>query len=174
MYGHSSGAALVLHAAALGLPMETIVLHELPVGSGSEEERQAEEEEAEQISALLAEGRHAEALKFFFTSMGTPPEIAGQLSNDPAMLANAPTIRYDPYEVMSALTREGSTPVKMARSVTVPALVLAGGESPGWMIDAARQLAEALPKGQLRVLEGYGNVVPPETLTPVLRDFISG
>ena len=38
VYGHSSGAALVLHAAARGLAMECIVLHEPPFGSGGEEE----------------------------------------------------------------------------------------------------------------------------------------
>ena len=40
-------------------------------------------------------------------------------------------------------------------------LVLVGGASPEWMIDVARQLAEAVPNSQYRVLEGQEHVVPP-------------
>jgi pimeloyl-ACP methyl ester carboxylesterase len=105
VYGHSSGAALVLHAAARGLPIDKIVLHEPPFGSGSDEERRAEQEEADQIAALLAQERRGDAVKFFLASMGMPPEIIDHLSQDPAMLANAPTILYDPFEVMSEHSR---------------------------------------------------------------------
>lgn len=173
VYGHSSGSALVLHAAARGMPIDKIVLHEPPFGSGSEEERRAEQEEAEQISALLAQDRRGDAVKFFLASMGLPPEMIDHLSQDPAMLANAPTILYDPFEVMSEHSRGGKTPADQASSVTVPALVLAGGASPEWMIDASRQIADAMPKGRLRVLEGQEHVVPPEVLAPVLTEFIT-
>lgn len=62
----------------------------------------------------------------------------------------------------------GTFPAELAAKVSVPALVLVGGASPGSMIDAGRQVAEALPQGRLRVLEGQEHVVPPEVLTPVL------
>ena len=174
VYGHSSGAGLVLHAAARGLPLDKIVLHEPPFGSGSEEERRAEQEEAEQISALLAQNRRVDAVTLYFASMGLPTEVVQHLAQDPAMLANAPTIRYDPYEVMSEHSRGGMTPAEQASRVTLPALVLAGGASPEWMIDASRQIADALPNGRLRVLEGHDHVVPPDVLAPVLAEFITG
>jgi pimeloyl-ACP methyl ester carboxylesterase len=174
VYGHSSGAGLVLHAAARGLPLDKIVLHEPPFGSGSEEERRAEQEEAEQISALLAQNRRVDAVTLYFASMGLPTEVVQHLAQDPAMLANAPTIRYDPYEVMSEHSRGGVTPAEQASRVTLPALVLAGGASPEWMIDASRQIADALPNGRLRVLEGHDHVVPPDVLAPVLAEFITG
>jgi pimeloyl-ACP methyl ester carboxylesterase len=174
VYGHSSGAGLVLHAAARGLPLDKIVLHEPPFGSGSEEERRAEQEEAEQISALLAQNRRVDAVTLYFASMGLPTEVVQHLAHDPAMLANAPTIRYDPYEVMSEHSRGGVTPAEQASRVTLPALVLAGGASPEWMIDASRQIADALPNGRLRVLEGHDHVVPPDVLAPVLAEFITG
>lgn len=173
VYGHSSGAALVLHAAAHGLPTDKIVLHEPPFGSGSDEERRAEQEEAEQISALLAQDRRGDVVKFFLASMGMPPEIIEHLSQDPAMLANARTILYDPFEVMSEHSRGGKTPADQASGVTMPALVLAGGASPEWMIDASRQIADALPNGRLGVLEDQEHVVPPEVLAPVLTEFIT-
>ena len=174
VYGHSSGAGLVLHAAAHGLPLDKIVLHEPPFGSGSEAERRAEQEEAEQISALLAQNRRVDAVTLYFASMGLPTEVVQHLAHDPAMLANAPTIRYDPYEVMSEHSRGGMTPAEQASRVTLPALVLAGGASPEWMIEASRQIADALPNGRLRVVEGHDHVVPPDVLAPVLAEFITG
>ena len=171
--GHSSGAALVLHAAAHGLPIDKIILHEPPFGSGSDEEQRAEQEEAERLSALLAQDRRGDAVRLFFTSMGLPPEAVDYLSQDPALLANAPTLLYDPFEVMSAQGRGGKTPAEQASGLTMPALVLAGAASPDWMIDASTQIADALPNGRLRVLEGQEHVVPPEVLAPVLVEFIT-
>jgi pimeloyl-ACP methyl ester carboxylesterase len=173
VYGHSSGAALVLHAAARGLAAGGIVLHEPPFGSGGEAELRAEQEEAERISALLADDRRGDAIRLFLGSMGMPPEVVDHLSQDPAMLANAPTILYDPFEVMSAESRGGKTPAEQAAGVTAPTLVLAGAASPEWMIDAARQVADALPRGRLGVLEGQDHVVPPELLAPVLAEFVT-
>ncbi|HEY9378245.1 MAG TPA: alpha/beta hydrolase [Jiangellaceae bacterium] len=173
VYGHSSGAALVLHAAAHGLPIDKIVLHDPPFGSGSEAELRAEEDEAEQISGLLAQDRRSDAVKLFLASMGLPPEVTDAVSADPKMLANAPTIRYDPFEVLSIHSRGGKTPAEQASTVQVPALVLVGGASPQFMIDAGRQIAGALPNGRLRVLEGQEHVVPPDVLAPVLVEFVT-
>jgi pimeloyl-ACP methyl ester carboxylesterase len=173
VYGHSSGAALVLHGAVRELPIDKIVLHDAPFGSGSEAERRAEQEEAEQISALLAQDRRGDAVKLFLASMGLPPEVTDAMSSDPAMLANAPTIRYDPFEVLSDRSRRGMTPAEQASGVTRPALVLVGGDSPQFMIDAARQIADALPSGRLQVLDGQEHVVPPDVLVPVLAEFMT-
>jgi pimeloyl-ACP methyl ester carboxylesterase len=173
VYGHSSGAALVLHAAARRLPIDKIVLHDVPFGSGSAVERRAEQEEAEQISALLAQDRRGDAVKLFLASMGMPPEATDAAGNDPAMLANAPTILYDPFEVLSEHSRGGQTPAEQANSVIVPALVLVGEDSPQFMIEAARQIADAIPTGRLQVLAGQEHVVPPEFLVPVLVEFLT-
>jgi pimeloyl-ACP methyl ester carboxylesterase len=173
VYGHSSGAAVVLHAAARGLPVDKIVLHEPPFGSGSDQERRAEQEEAETIAQLLASDRRAEALRFYFASIGMPTDVVDHLAQDPLMLRNAPTLAYDPYEVMSEHSRGGRSPADQASGVTVPALVLAGGASPEWMIDAGSQIADALPNGRFRVLEGHEHVVPPSVLAPVLTEFIT-
>ena len=173
VYGHSSGAALVLHAAARGLPIDKIVLHDAPFGSGSDEELKAEQEEAEQISALLAQARRSDAVAFFLSSMGMPLEIVEYLKGDPAILANAPTILYDPFQVMSENSRGGKTPAEQASKVTTPALVMVGGASPTFMIDASRQIGDALPNGRLLILEGQEHIVSPDVLAPVLTEFIT-
>ncbi|MBJ8344900.1 alpha/beta fold hydrolase [Antrihabitans sp. YC2-6] len=172
LYGHSSGAALVLHAAARGLPVDRIVLHEAPFGSGSAEERRAEMDEAEQIRALLAQGRRREVVDLFLSSTGMPPEIVEQLAHDPALLAHAPTVIYD-YALTGADSRDGRTPEQQAEGVSVPALVLAGGASPAWMIDINRRIADALPAGRLLVLPGHEHVVPPDVLADALVEFLA-
>jgi pimeloyl-ACP methyl ester carboxylesterase len=171
VYGHSSGAVLALHAAARGLPIDRLVLHEPPFGSGSDEERRAEHEEAEHLAALLAGGRRADAVRFYFASMGMPAEVADDLAGDPSMQAGAPTILYD-YAILGEQGRGGLTPAEQAGHVCVPALVLAGGASPQFLLDAATRIADALPHGRLRVLDGEEHVVAPEVLAPVVAEFL--
>jgi pimeloyl-ACP methyl ester carboxylesterase len=171
VYGHSSGAGLVLHAAEHGLPIDRIVLHELPFDP--DEDEGATREEAARYRRLLEEDRRGDVVELFLTSAGMPPEIVAHVRNDPAMLAHAPTLLYDPFEVMSADSRGGRTPAEQAAAVTVPALVLAGTEGPPWMAETARELADALPRGRLHVMAGQGHVVPPELLAPVLTEFLT-
>src|SRR5215211_4830929 len=68
--------------------------------------------------------------------------------------------------------RKGRHGANLAGRVRCETLVLVGGASPEWMIDVARQLAEAVPNSQYRVLEGQEHVVPPELLAPVLTEFL--
>jgi pimeloyl-ACP methyl ester carboxylesterase len=86
--------------------------------------------------------------------------------------AIAPTLAYD-SEVMGDIGKEGTIPVDQAGRVAVPALVLTGGADYPWMIEVGRRLAEAMPNGRHRVLEGQEHAVPPEVLVPVLEDFFS-
>ncbi|WP_129667846.1 alpha/beta fold hydrolase [Phytoactinopolyspora endophytica] len=173
VYGHSSGAGLVLHAAERGLPIDRFVLHEPPFGPDTPEQRQFEEEEGEKIRRLLAQDRRSEAIETFFSQTGLPEELVTHMSQDPAMIANAPTLTYDPFEVMSPRSRAGLTPADQARGVSVPGLVLTGGETPDWMIDVGRAIAAALKNGRHQSLEGQGHVVPDDILAPVLAEFFA-
>jgi len=91
---------------------------------------------------------------FYFASMGMPP-----------------TILYD-YAILGEHGRGGLSPAEQAGHVFVPTLVLAGGSSPKFMLDAATGIADVLPHGRLRVLDGEEHVVAPEVLTPVVGDFL--
>ena len=109
------------------------------------------------------------------TTVGTPQEMVDQMRNEPwwaGMEAIAPTLAYD-SEVMGDSSRGGTVPVDLVGRVTLPTLVLVGGASPAWMIEIAGQIADALPNGQHRVLEGQEHVVPPELLAPVLVEFFA-
>ena len=176
VYGHSSGAGLVLHAAAYGLPITKLVLHEPPYVPDGDDERRISHQYAENLKTILAEGRRGDAVELFMTTVGMPPEMVGQMRKQPwwaGMEAIAPTLAYD-SEVMGDISRGGTIPVDLVGRVTPPTLVLCGGASPAWMIDIGRQIADALPNGQLGVLEGQEHVVAPELLAPVVAEFFSG
>jgi len=174
VYGHSSGAALVLHAAARGLPIDALVLHEAPFTPDSEEHRRASLDYVERLDALLEEGRRGEAVELFLRLTGAPPEAVGEMRTGPwwpRAQAMAPTLAYDSAAV--GHRTGGTVPAELLAEVAIPApaLVLCGGASPAWMIEAGRRIADALPDGRLRVLEGEGHVVSPERLAPLVGEF---
>lgn len=176
VYAHSSGAALALHAAAAGLPIAKLVLHEPPYNPDGDEDRQrATRKEAEHIRTLLAEDRRGDALEYFWRSIGMPQEMVEGMRHAPRwaeLEAMAPTMAYD-SEVMGDISRGGVVPTDLAGRVTTETLVLVGGTSPEWMIDVGTQLVEGLPNGRHCVLEGQEHVVPPEVLAPVLAEFFA-
>jgi pimeloyl-ACP methyl ester carboxylesterase len=175
VYGHSSGAGLVLHAAAHGLPITRIVVHDPPYVPDGEEERRISREYGENLKAMLSEGRCGDAVELFMTMVGMPQEMVEGMRYTPRwaeLEAMAPTLAYD-SEVMGDVGREGTIPIDMAGRVRVPSLVLTGGADYPWMIDVGRRLADAMPNGRHRVLEGQEHTVPPEVLVPVLEGFFS-
>jgi pimeloyl-ACP methyl ester carboxylesterase len=177
VYAHSSGAALALHAAAAGLPITRLVLHEPPYNpKGDQDLQRASRKEAQHIHTLLSEERRGEALEFFWRSIGMPQEMVDEMRHTPRwaqLEAMAPTMAYD-SEVMGDISTGATIPTDLLGAVTTETLVLVGGASPEWMIEVGRQVAEALPNGRYRVLEGQEHVVPPEVLVPVLKEFFPG
>ena len=175
VYGHSSGAGLVLHAGAHGLPITRLVLHDPPFTPDGEEERRAAREYAEELEALLSEDRRGDAIELFMRLVGMSQDMVDRMRESPmwaGLEAVAPTLAYD-SEVMGDLSRGGTVPVDLAGRVTPPALVLVGGADHGFMIDTGRQLADAMPSGRLSVMEGQEHVVPPGVLAPVLAEFFA-
>jgi pimeloyl-ACP methyl ester carboxylesterase len=176
VYGHSSGAGLVLHAAAHGLPIAKIVLHDPPYApDGDEEARRSSREYGEKLKVMLSDERRGDAVELFMTMVGMPQEMVEGMHHTPRwaeLEAIAPTLAYD-SEVMGDIGRDGTIPVDQAGRVTVPALVLTGGADYPWMTEVGRRLADAMPNGRHRVLEGQEHAVPPEVLVPVLAEFLA-
>jgi pimeloyl-ACP methyl ester carboxylesterase len=171
VYGHSSGAALVLHAAVHGLPMTKVVLHEPPFGPDDARQRQETEAHFDAVAAALEKGARRDAVGMHLAGTGIPREIVDAMTGDPRMQAIAHTLLYD-YAALSHRSRGGAPVSEFAAAATAPLLTIAGGASPGWMIDAAGRIADAAPNGQHVVIEGQGHVVPPELLAPVLIEFL--
>lgn len=169
VYAHSSGGALALHAASRDLPITALVLHEPPyTPDGDEEMKRVSRKDAENF---LAEDRRSDAIEYILKSIGMPEEMVEGMSHDPRTVAMA--MAYD-SAVMGDMSRGGAVPFNVAERVRVPALILVGGASPAWMIEVGRQIAEAMPDGGHRVLDGQEHVVDPGTLAPVLSEFLAG
>lgn len=172
IYGHSSGAGLALNAAAAGLPVTRLVLHEPPYGPDDEKSRREARELAEQIRTAIADDRRTDAIKMFLTASGLPEAMADGMSSEPGMQAIAPTMPYD-YAVMGTGDTGGTIPEDRARSITVPTLVLAGDASPDFFQDTATRLTKILPNGHHVVLAGQDHAAPPDAVAPAVTAFLA-
>lgn len=61
----------------------------------------------------------------------------------------------------------------MLAKIEAPVLSIAGDASPVWMRQAAKAVAESVPRGTYRTLEGQTHMAEPDVLAPVLAEFFS-
>jgi pimeloyl-ACP methyl ester carboxylesterase len=168
VYAVSSGGGLALATAAAGSGISRLALYEPPYTAeiGDDGPIRAYTKE---LTALLTAGRRGDAVALFMTHVGMPEPVVADLRSQPswpAFEAIAPTLAYDD----AALTG-GRVPRDVAAAVTVPALVLSGGECPVTLQQAAKATAAALPAAEFRILDGQTHDVAPEAVAPVLADF---
>jgi pimeloyl-ACP methyl ester carboxylesterase len=164
-FGHSSGGALVLEAAAAGVPIRALAVHEPPYTEGPTREFAA------RLAAMATDGRKSDAVEAFLALMGTPAAALEQMKAAPQwgyMESFAGTLAYE-----VGLCNGGAVPVERLARISAPTLALAGGASPAWARAAAEAIAAAAPNSQARVLEGQGHRVADEVLIPVLTDFFA-
>jgi hypothetical protein len=174
LHGHSSGAGLVLHAVAAGLPVEKFVLHDPPYSPDDASSQDAARRFARGIRGLLAEDRRAEAIETFYRGTGMPDEMIEAMRETPMwprLIALAPTLAYD-SAVMGDIENGGAVPGDVVARARRPGLVLVGGESPPFMLDVSLRLADLLSDGSHRVIEGQGHVVAPDVLAPMVAEFL--
>jgi pimeloyl-ACP methyl ester carboxylesterase len=171
LYGHSSGGPLAMRAGIrLGSKVSKIAMYEPPY-SNDPGAQESWSEYLRQLREALAEDRRGDALALFMRFVGTPAEQVDGMRGAPSwpgMEAVAPTLAYDHAAIMG---EPWSVPTELATRVSVPVLVMAGDVSHPFMPDAARVLSQAIPQGQLRMLEGQTHEVHPGVLAPVLVEF---
>jgi pimeloyl-ACP methyl ester carboxylesterase len=172
VFGHSSGAALALEAAAHGLAITKLVLYEPPFIVEGSRPRPREDFTA-QLAELIASGRRGDAVELFLTeAVEVPGDTVAQMRNAPAwpaLEAMAHTLIYN-----MAIMGDFSVPTERVASVTARTLVLDGGESPAWARRAVQAVVDALPNAQRRTLAGQTHGAAPEILAPVLEEFFAG
>jgi len=169
VWGSSSGGALALIAADQGLPISKLALWEPPfVPEGFP---QPPSDQVEQYETMIAEGRRGDAVEYFMTKVvGMPAEFAAQARTQPwwgATEAIAHTLSYD-----ARIMRSVEDPIALAARVQVPTLVNAGTMIP-WMSVEANALADALPNGEVGILEGQSHDVDMSVLAPALKAFFA-
>jgi pimeloyl-ACP methyl ester carboxylesterase len=171
VYGHSSGAALALRAAARGIAVDRLVLHEPPYGVDTEEERQSSRRLAIDVRDALSSGRPGDAIAMFMSDSGLPDEVVQGMSADPGMQAIAPTMNYD-FAVMDAVERGGTIPSELVEQIDVPTLVVSGGASPDFFRITAGAITATLPDGRHVVLDGQDHGAPADVVAPVVLEFL--
>jgi pimeloyl-ACP methyl ester carboxylesterase len=124
----------------------------------------------ERYDEMISAGRRGDAVEYFMTKVvGLPPEFVAYARTQPFWQAQetlAHTLAYD-----ATVMGDYSLPAERAAAVTIPTLVMAGGASFPFIRETARVLADVLPDGQHRTLEGQEHNVDPAVLAPVLVDF---
>jgi pimeloyl-ACP methyl ester carboxylesterase len=172
LWGSSSGAALALEAAGqLGDRITKLAMWEPPFIQDPTARPPADT--VEQYNRMVSEGRRGDAVEYFMTKViGMPADFVAYARTQPFWAGQekiAHTLAYD-----ATIMGDYSLPLERARSVRTPTLVVAGGADFPWMRETAQALADALPNGQVRLLDGQGHNVDPAVLGPVLAEFFNG
>lgn len=172
LYGISSGAALAMEATlALGNKVKKLAMYEAPYNDDAAA-RQTWKDYRKQLNERLAANQPGDAMILFMRLVGMPPEHDAGMRQSPMwpiFEAVAPTLAYD----AAVMGEESAIPRERASRVTIPALVMDGGASFPFMSVTAKALAQAMPQGQHRTLEGQTHEVSSEALAPVLLEFFN-
>ncbi|HEY2644413.1 MAG TPA: alpha/beta hydrolase [Galbitalea sp.] len=162
VYGHSSGAILVLEAAMRGVGMRKIAVYEPPYTPGNMAAMAGVQEALDAGDPSLA------AVTFV---KGTGAENTDGLAQSPwwpGMVALADTLPYD-----LALVGDGVVPSDRLAAIDVPLIVMDGGDSPKWAADASIAIETAVEDGTRVTLEGQTHNVAPDALAPILLEFFA-
>jgi pimeloyl-ACP methyl ester carboxylesterase len=166
-FGHSSGAAIGLQAAAAGVPLAGLVAYEAPYGN--EDAPRPPADPATRIGELVAAGRRGDAVRFWMVDViGGPAEMLAQMESSPWW----PRLEAMVHTVLQDIAVTGKeVPAGELAKINVPVLVVGGQNSPGWFQRTVRETAEAIPGARLSMLEGQDHGAPPEIIAAILTDF---
>ncbi|HVB94233.1 MAG TPA: alpha/beta hydrolase [Acidimicrobiales bacterium] len=171
VFGHSSGAALALEAAARKLPIAKLAVYEPPYVLGSDRPLPAPDLAA-RLHDLVSTGQRGEAVTLFMVEgVGMPPEMAAGMASSPVwppMEALAHTIPYD-----VAIVANYAVPAERLATIRIPTLAIDGGASPDWARHAVREVASIIPGARHLTLGGQTHIADVQVLAPVLAEFLS-
>jgi pimeloyl-ACP methyl ester carboxylesterase len=174
-WGWSSGAVLVLRAAAQGLKLKRLALYEPPFMVDASHGLPPPDF-ATRLMELTSAGRRGAAVRYYMTKgMGVPSAIVALMRFTPfwsKLKAVAHTLPYDWAVLGDTVAGKPLSPSEWA-PVTAPALVIAGKKSPAQLRQAAGALAAVLPNAEHYLLEGQSHNVSMPALAPVLKTFFA-
>jgi pimeloyl-ACP methyl ester carboxylesterase len=169
VFGHSSGGALALEAAARGVAMTKLAVYEPPYIDDGSRPHPAPDLAA-RITALVAAGHRGEAVEqFFIEGLGMPTDAVAASKADPGWPTWEAYVHTIPYE--AAVCNAYSMPTDRLEKIQVPTLALVGGAGEDCAPCTARALTATIPHAECMTLDGQGHGVADDVLVPVLIDF---
>lgn len=165
-FGASSGAALILHAAASGVPLTRLAMYEPPYVS--EGARGGEPDHIARLRRLLAAGKRGAAVKYFMCDMvGAPKPVVFMMQLMLPIWSKLKAVAHTlPYD--ATIMGNWLVPKERAAKVRAPTLVMYGGKTDERLRRAAQGLAAALPVAELRALPGQNHAAAASALAPAL------
>jgi pimeloyl-ACP methyl ester carboxylesterase len=175
VYGTSSGGNLALEAAARGAAITKLALWE-PNFLVDDTRPPLPKDYVEHLDQLVASGRRGDAVEYFMTAAaGVPAQFVTPMRGMPMwpeMEALAHTLAYDGRVVGNNMSGSEVSRARWA-SVTIPTVVIDGGQTPG-LAQGADAIAAALPDARRRTLTGQTHDVAADAIAPALREFFTG
>jgi pimeloyl-ACP methyl ester carboxylesterase len=169
--GQSSGAGLVLEAAAAGVPMRKLAAYEAPYVGLRPDKNGTPRDFHGELQRLIADDKRGAAVSYFLVKMvGAPSFVPVMMHLMPKawkqLKSTAHTLPYD-----AAVMGRFEPPTERLATIRVPSLVMAGSKSKQEMLDAERKVTDAIPDARLEVLDGQTHQVSPKAIAPVLKEF---
>ncbi len=174
LFGHSSGAQLALETAARSVSVTKLAMYEPPYIVDDSRPLKGDDY-LPRLERAIADGRRHDAVEqFMVEAAGVPTEMVGGILESPMCVELEKLAHTLPYDerVMQPYMLGRSLPREWTDSVTVPTLVMDGGNSPDWQRNACRALVRTLPDVQYRTLEGQDHGAAPTAVAPVVEEFL--
>jgi pimeloyl-ACP methyl ester carboxylesterase len=169
LVGHSYGGLVAAGAAQLLERLPQLVLYEPPMGGVLVEPRTIDRWEG-----LIADGDRDLMLREFFRQVaGYSDDEIDELKRSPVWERRKQVSPTVPRELRAELAFR-LDPAALGR-LTVPTLMLLGSESPEWARRSTDAYSEAIPRAEVRILEGQGHGATtgdPALLAAEIRRFL--
>ncbi|MCB9992330.1 MAG: alpha/beta hydrolase [Hyphomicrobiaceae bacterium] len=173
LVGLSSGAAIALETANRLAGIDRVVTYEAPFVVDDTMSPLPEGFRAS-IERAVSQDRRGDALKIFMRRVGVPG-FALFIMQFTAMWkrlkAIANTLSYDLQFVENHSAGKPLQPGTWPNA-TMPALAMAGGKSPAYMINSQKAIAANLANATYRELAGQTHMVKTEPLVAAIREFL--
>jgi pimeloyl-ACP methyl ester carboxylesterase len=165
VYGHSSGGALALEAAARGVKMRSLAVYEPPYTG----DHDPGPDFGRHLDRLVAAGLRDQAAAEWLVMTGTPPQIIDAIKRGPGWAhrqALAHTLSQD-----LRLANNGQVPIERLGRIEAPVLAMAGAASPPWAASTTATLAAALPHARRHIVDGQHHIPADRVVAAILESF---
>lgn len=180
VFGASTGAALALEAAAADLPVDRLVVYDVPYSVEAEAVARWREYRAS-LAESLKQGQIDEALAAFMRLGGASEDDLAGARTAPfwdGLLRLAPTLAYD----AAVIGDDGPPPAERLAGIQQETLVLTRSTSdpylPALPVEffeaAADSVARALPHAIRRTIDAPGHAVDAASVAPPVLAFFAG